>query len=101
MKKLSKKEEVKTILLDEIHKRGDRRFMTRESASEYILRGNVSSRWGEPMIDVSKSTITRALDDLASDGYIVRYMKYGHCYDYWRYRARKSGDTTQNDDIPY
>jgi hypothetical protein len=48
------------------------------------IRGG--ARWHKTVLEVSVGTIRRALDELVRDGKLERYMKYGHCYDEWRYR---------------
>lgn len=78
----SKKERCKELILQM------EGVLTREYVHFLITKLTWGASWGKPIVDVSVSTVIRALDELAEDGKLNKYMKYGHCYDYWRYKVK-------------
>jgi len=48
------------------------------------VRGGV--RWHKEVLNVSRSTVKRALDELAQEGAVEAYYYYGHCYDELKYK---------------
>lgn len=63
--------------------------LTRKNVLMTITNRGWGARWGEPIIEVSEGTVNQALEELVADGFLTRYMTYGHCYDYWRYEVIK------------
>lgn len=43
-------------------------------------------RWASGTMEVSKTTVRNALNEMATDGELQAYYRYGHCYDEVRYR---------------
>lgn len=80
---MSKKQSVKEVILKM------EGVITRENALRSVTNRGWGARWGEPLVDCSQGTVTRALEELVQEGKLEKYMKYGHCYDYWRYRKPK------------
>lgn len=53
----------------------------------WVLTGcHMGAIWHKPIMDVSKSTIRRALNELVEAGHYESYYAIGHCYDIKLYR---------------
>lgn len=76
---MSKKQQVKDIAMNL------QRAMTLNDWEEHLSGARWGSRFKTKVMDVSRSTIRRALDELVEEGLYKKYMRYGHCYDQWRY----------------
>lgn len=48
------------------------------------VRGGV--RWHNEVLNVSRSTVKRALDELVQEGAVESYYYVGHCYDELKYK---------------
>lgn len=44
--------------------------------------------WHNPLLDVSKSTVRRALDEMLTDGTVTGFYPIGHCFDEYCYRVK-------------
>lgn len=86
----NKKNEVKAVMMREYENPDvDLGDMTVNQWLFAITGTDGIARWHKPIMEVSHSTIRRALDELASEGKLTKFMLYGHCFDEWRYKVRQ------------
>jgi hypothetical protein len=76
MKKNTKKELIKLYV-----ERRDFKVYSVNDLHFELTGGDGAAIWHEPILNVSKSTVRRALEDLVLDGKMKSYMLFGHCYD--------------------
>lgn len=76
---MSKKQQVKDVAMSL------QETMTLNDWQYYFSGARWGSRTKPKVMEVSRATIRRALDELVDEGLYKKYMWYGHCYDQWRY----------------
>lgn len=81
---MRKRDKVKEIILSWEH-----RVYTVNYAHYMITGRDGGARWHKPLLECSKSTVRRALDELERDGKLESYYHIGHCYDPIRWRRMK------------
>ena len=81
---ITKKERVKITVLQWEH-----RVLWVNYLHRMITGSDGIVQWHNPLFEVSKSTVRRALDELEREGHMESYYIYGHCYDTKMYKKIK------------
>lgn len=81
---MRKIDRVKGIILSWEH-----RVYTVNYAHRMITGRDGGIRYHEALLECSKSTVRRALDELEKEGKFESYYHIGHCYDPIRWRRLK------------
>lgn len=83
----TKRSRVKTVLLSWEH-----RIYTVNYAHRMITGSDGAIRYHDPVVECSKSTVRRALEELVSEGKFESYYHIGHCYDPCRFKRVRNGN---------